>query len=76
MYPSCAEYEELPPPPAAPPLLGSCRLTLVVLSFLAVFHMMLLRFNISMGLICMVRGGNNTNNSAEDAKDQFGHDVS
>ena len=35
------------------PLLGSCRLVLTGMVFLGVYHLMALRFNLSMALVCM-----------------------
>ena len=35
------------------PLLGSCRLVLTVMVFFGVYHLMALRFNLSMALVCM-----------------------
>ena len=40
-------------PPKPPPLWGSTRLTLVILSFLGAVIMMVLRFNFSMAIVCM-----------------------
>ena len=48
--PSSETKDALPPPPLA----GSCRLTVVLLCFLGIFQMIILRFNISMGMVCMV----------------------
>ena len=35
------------------PLIGSCRLVLTGMVFLGVYHLMALRFNLSMALVCM-----------------------
>ena len=46
------------PVPAArapPALLGSCRLTVAVLCFVAIFQFMIQRFNISMAIVCMTK---------------------
>ena len=65
------------PVPAAPPpaLLGSCRLTVAVLCFVAIFQFMIQRFNISMAIVCMTKsttaspddsdGGHSGNNSTD-----------
>ena len=37
------------------PLLGSCRITLTIMVFFGVYHLMALRFNLSMALVCMTR---------------------
>lgn len=42
------------------PLLGSCRLVLTIMVFFGVYHLMALRFNLSMALVCM------TNDPTED----------
>jgi len=52
---------------APPPLWGSCRLNVALISFAAVFHMMLLRFNLSMGLVCMVKATANATVADEEA---------
>jgi MFS family permease len=44
------------------PLLGSCRLVLTIMVFFGVYHLMALRFNLSMALVCM------TNDPTEDAE--------
>eukprot|EP00092_Neocalanus_flemingeri_P024646 GFUD01026731.1.p1 GENE.GFUD01026731.1~~GFUD01026731.1.p1 ORF type:complete len:504 (+),score=120.85 GFUD01026731.1:68-1579(+) len=44
------------------PLLGSCRLVLTIMVFFGVYHLMALRFNLSMALVCM------TNDPTEDVK--------
>ncbi|XP_023338728.1 sialin isoform X2 [Eurytemora carolleeae] len=44
---------EVNPTSPGPPLQGSCRLTLTVLCFFGIYHLMALRFNISMGIVCM-----------------------
>ncbi len=36
-----------------PPLWGSCRMTLVILSYFGIFLLMILRFNLSMAVVCM-----------------------
>ena len=41
-----------------PPLFGSCRLTLVLISFGIVFLLFLMRFNLSMGIVCLTKNGN------------------
>ena len=47
------------------PLLGSCRLVLTGMVFLGVYHLMALRFNLSMALVCMTTDPthNRTNHS-------------
>ena len=48
------------------PLIGSCRLVLTGMVFLGVYHLMALRFNLSMALVCMTTDPtihNMTNNS-------------
>jgi len=35
------------------PLIGSCRLVLTIMVFFGVYHLMALRFNLSMALVCM-----------------------
>ena len=53
------------PVPAAPPpaLLGSCRLTVAVLCFVAIFQFMIQRFNISMAIVCMTKSTTASDNS-------------
>ena len=38
-----------------PPFFGSCRFTLMVLCNFGIFQMMLLRFNLSMAIVCMTK---------------------
>ena len=47
------------------PLLGSCRLILTGMVFLGVYHLMALRFNLSIALVCMTTDPthNRTNHS-------------
>ena len=52
--------------PKAPLLWSSCRLTLVLMTFWAVFLLFLMRFNLSMGLVSMTKNGT-------DIKDYFGN---
>ena len=46
------------------PLLGSCRLVLTIMVFFGVYHLMALRFNLSMALVCM------TNDPTEDVENR------
>ena len=48
---------------SSPKLLGSCRLTIVILSFFAIFQILIQRFNLSMALVCMTE--NSTTSTAE-----------
>ena len=52
--------------PKAPLLWSSCRLTLVLMTFWAVFLLFLMRFNLSMGLVSMTKNGT-------DIEDYFGN---
>lgn len=44
------------------PLWGSCRLVLVILSYIGMIHIMVLRYNISMAIVCMTA----SNTTSED----------
>ena len=46
------------------PLFGSCRLVLTIMVFFGVYHLMALRFNLSMALVCM------TNDPTEDVENR------
>ena len=53
---------------APPALLGSCRFGVLVLVFAAMFQMMILRFNLSMAIVCMsgrATKADHTNSSLE-----------
>ena len=80
------------PVPAArapPALLGSCRLTVAVLCFVAIFQFMIQRFNISMAIVCMTKsttasdcsdggqsgGNNNTDDSVGGPEFQWDKDI-
>ena len=56
------------------PLLGSCRLVLTIMVFFGVYHLMALRFNLSMALVCMTNDPtedvDNRNMSNETSNDQ------
>ena len=45
--------EEIPSTQPPAKLWGSCRLVLVILCNLGLFHLMLMRFNISVAIVCM-----------------------
>ena len=47
----------------AAPLVGSCRLTLTAMVFLGVYHLMALRFNLSIALVCMSSDPTHSNGS-------------
>jgi len=49
------------------PLLGSCRLTLTLMVFLGVYHLMTLRFNLSIAMVCMT-------NDPTDTQGNFSHE--
>ena len=50
-----------------PKVWGSARMTMTILSFFALFHVMLLRFNLSMAIVCMT---GTTLNSTEEGGEQ------
>ena len=59
-----------------PALFGSCRLTLAVLCFVAIFEFMYQRFNISMAIVCMTKastsdGHNNGTGSINSSGPEF-----
>ena len=58
----------------APALFGSCRLTLAVLCFVAIFEFMIMRFNISMAIVCMTKaddGGEGNSGNSTDSGPEF-----
>jgi len=54
-----------PPHPPSHPLLGSTRFTLTIMAFFGVYHLMALRFNISMGLVCMSKDTTTHNKTSD-----------
>ena len=60
-----------------PPFIGSCRFTLMILCNLGVFQMMILRFNLSMAIVCMTTSEidddnkDNTNSTRSDYNSNF-----
>ena len=65
--------------PVPPALFGSCRLTLAILCFVAIFEFMLMRFNISMAIVCMTKsdglGSNNSSYNSSGAEFQWDKDI-
>lgn len=50
---SQSEADQVKDEIVVPKLLGSCRLTMCLLGFFGFFHIIWLRFNFSIGLVCM-----------------------
>lgn len=56
----CADSLAIEEPVTRMPLWGSCRLVYTICGFFTMFNLILLRFNLSFALVCMVRDDNRT----------------